>query len=463
VAVECLCTWSWLADRCADAGLPFGLGQALSMQAIHGGKATNDPSDSPTMAARRRGGRLPQASVSPAQRRATRDLRRRRMPLAHQRAELLAHVHNTPSQSPLPASGTKLASTAHRAGGAARWAAPAVPQRIAVDRALIPSDAALLRDVALPSVTTARPHAAHPRALRHTVPGIGTILRLVRLDDRQAITRFPRGQDCRASCRLVQCAQAAAGTRWGPSGATSGQAHLTGAFAEAAVLCLRDHAAAPTSLARLEKKQDQGQAWTIWAPKVARAVYDRLHRQVACEREKLFHPAGRGAEAPAAARDHNGKPLTEALDTAAGLASVNAKTPLGPHPRSPVPVLGPPLSLLLHAARGAHGRRGRLLTRAGRSLDNVERCAQPLTRTGGGHRDISRSPSTHVSLHASPRRREHRKTCVGQPRSVAPGHSKPVRPRPRLLTTPGTQRREKTTKTVHRGRVSLDNRGPHTG
>src|SRR5215467_12453528 len=59
VAVACLFTWSWLADLCADQGSPCVLGQALSMQAIHGGKAKNDKIDSPKMAALLRGGMLP--------------------------------------------------------------------------------------------------------------------------------------------------------------------------------------------------------------------------------------------------------------------------------------------------------------------------------------------------------------------------------------------------------------------
>ena len=78
VCVAGLFSWYWLADLCAPAGLPFVLGHALSMPAIHGGKATNAKLDAQKIAVLRRGGRLPQASVSPAARRATRDLLRRR-------------------------------------------------------------------------------------------------------------------------------------------------------------------------------------------------------------------------------------------------------------------------------------------------------------------------------------------------------------------------------------------------
>jgi hypothetical protein len=61
VAVECMFTWYWLADLCADAGIPFVLGHALYMKAIHGGKAKNDTIDSQKIAALLRGGMLPQS------------------------------------------------------------------------------------------------------------------------------------------------------------------------------------------------------------------------------------------------------------------------------------------------------------------------------------------------------------------------------------------------------------------
>jgi hypothetical protein len=42
VCVECLFTWYWLADLCANENIPFVLGHALYMKAIQGGKAKND-------------------------------------------------------------------------------------------------------------------------------------------------------------------------------------------------------------------------------------------------------------------------------------------------------------------------------------------------------------------------------------------------------------------------------------
>ena len=61
VAMECIFTWYWLANLCERAGIAFVLGHALSMKAIHGGKAKNDKIDAHKIAVLLRGGMLPQA------------------------------------------------------------------------------------------------------------------------------------------------------------------------------------------------------------------------------------------------------------------------------------------------------------------------------------------------------------------------------------------------------------------
>jgi hypothetical protein len=142
-------TWYWLADLCAAEGIPFVLGHALYMKAIHGGKAKNDKIDAQKIAVLLRGGMLPQAYVYPAAMRATRDLLRRRMHLAHKRGELLAHVQNTNSQYNLPAIGKNIAYKANRDGVAERFADPAVYKSIEVDLSLIDYYDHLLRDLEL--------------------------------------------------------------------------------------------------------------------------------------------------------------------------------------------------------------------------------------------------------------------------------------------------------------------------
>jgi hypothetical protein len=181
VAVACLFPWSWLAALGADAGMAFVLGHALSMQALHGGKANNDKRDAQKIAARLRGGLLPPADVSPAEMRATRARLRRRTPLLRKRAALLAPGQNTHSPYTRPAMGQTIASKANRTGVAERCDAAAVPTNIAVDLALITSDDARRTARAFSMVKTAQQHAAPTCYRRRAIPGVGTILALVLL------------------------------------------------------------------------------------------------------------------------------------------------------------------------------------------------------------------------------------------------------------------------------------------
>jgi len=205
------------------------------------------------------------------------------MPLARKRGALLAHVHHTNRQYHLPAIGKNIAYKTNRDGVAARCADPAVHKSIAGDRALITSYDALLRDVARTIVNTAQHHDAPTLYLRPTVPGLGQILSLVLLYAIHQIDRFPRGQDCASSCRLGTCAKASAGKRSGTSGTTIGHAPLQWACSAAAVFFLRENPAGQKFLARLEKKQSTGQALTIVAHPLARAVSDLLQHTTACD------------------------------------------------------------------------------------------------------------------------------------------------------------------------------------
>ena len=272
-----------------NEGIPFVLGHALYMKAIHGGKAKNDKIDAHKIAVLLRGGMLPQAYVYPAEMRATRDLLRRRMHLARKRGELLAHVQNTNSQYNLPAIGKKIAYKTNRDGVAERFADPAVQKSIEVDLALIPYYDELLRDVELTIVKTAKHHDANTLYLLQTVPGIGKILSLVLLYEIHEIARFPRVQDFASYCRLVKCAKESAGKRYGTSGTKIGNAHLKWAFSEAAVLFLRDHPAGQKCLARLEKKHRKGKALTILAHKWARAVYLMFKHKTAFDMDTFLH------------------------------------------------------------------------------------------------------------------------------------------------------------------------------
>jgi hypothetical protein len=94
----------------------------------------------------------------------------------------------------------------------------------------------------------------------------------VLLYDIHDIPRFPWGHDCLSECRLVKGSKESAGKRDGTAGTKSGNAHLTGACSEAAVLFLRAHPAGHTSLTTLEKKHGSGTALPLVGQQLGRTV-----------------------------------------------------------------------------------------------------------------------------------------------------------------------------------------------
>jgi transposase len=276
VAVECIFTWYWLADLCAREGIPFVLGHALYMKAIHGGKAKNDKIDALKIAALLRGGMIPMAYVYPREMRSPRDLLRRRLYLVRKRGQLLAHVQNTHHQYNLPQPSRKILYKANRAGLAERFDDPAVRKSIAIDLELVDHYDLLIRDLELDLVRTVK--VAEPQTFHRlrSVPGIGKILALTLLYEIHDVTRFPRVQDFASYARLVKCARESSGKRLGTAGAKIGNAHLKWALSEAAVLFLRGNPRAQSFLQRLRRKHGRAKALSILAHKLGRAIYHML-------------------------------------------------------------------------------------------------------------------------------------------------------------------------------------------
>jgi hypothetical protein len=65
LGVECIFAWYWLVDLSRREGIPFALGHARYMMAIHGGKAKNDCLDAGKIARLMRGGTFPLAYALP--------------------------------------------------------------------------------------------------------------------------------------------------------------------------------------------------------------------------------------------------------------------------------------------------------------------------------------------------------------------------------------------------------------
>ena len=280
VACECLFTWYWLADLCAEEQIPFVLGHALYMKAIHGGKAKNDRIDAKKIAVLLRGGMLPQAYVYPPGMRETRDLLRRRLHLVRKRGQLLAHLQNLRHTYNRGAFEKRIAYPSNREGVVAHFAGePMVQANAALDLSLLDHYDRLLVDLELRLVRQAKREAPRGFHLLLSIPGIGKVLAMTIVYELHDVHRFERVQQFASYARLVKCAKESAGKRKGTSGAKMGNVHLKWAFSEAAVLFVRHSAEAKALLARLTKRHGKGKALSILAHKIGRAAYYVLVRE----------------------------------------------------------------------------------------------------------------------------------------------------------------------------------------
>ena len=288
VGAECIFCWYWLADLCADQDIPFVLGHALYMKAIHGGKAKNDKIDAHKIAVLLRGGAFPTAYVYPRGMRATRDLLRRRLLFVRRRSELFTHIRITFHQFNLPAPAGRLREPRARVGLLDAIGDPMVRANIEADLAL----AERLDKIIGSLERTIRRQAKidDPETLRllKTIPGVGRILALTLLYEIHDIARFARVGDFLSYARLVKSQTSSAGRVTGTSGAKIGNAHLKWAYSEAAVLFLQKNPRGQRLIQRLRSKHGKGKALSILAARLGRASYFMLRRSSAFDMDRFI-------------------------------------------------------------------------------------------------------------------------------------------------------------------------------
>lgn len=288
VCVECMFCWYWIADFCREHHIPFVLAHALYLKAIHGGKTKNDKIDSRKIAMLLRGGNIPMAYAYPKERRAIRDLLRRRMHLMRKRSELLSHIVNTNSQYNLPPFPKKIAYKGNRNGIAERFADPHVQKSIELDLGVIDTYDRQLREVEHYIEKHAK--TCDPTALYRlkTIPGVGLILSLVLLYEIDDIKRFPKVQDFSSYARLIRPQKISDGKWAGKSNKKIGNAHLKWAISETAIIMLRESERVKKMVARLEKRHGKGKALGIFSHKIGRAIYFMLKNDQAFDMNRFI-------------------------------------------------------------------------------------------------------------------------------------------------------------------------------
>jgi transposase len=282
--------WYWVADLCQQHGIPFVLGHALYMKAIHGGKAKNDRIDAGKLARLLRGGTFPIAYAYPKGMRATRDLLRRRTYLVRKRAELFTHLQILNAQYNLAPFPKKLSFAANRTemNVAERFADKSVQKSAAVNLAVIDRLDEVIGALELYLVRTAKVDDVQTFHRRRTIPGVGKVLALILLYEMHDVARFARAGQFLSYARLVRCAHESAGKKLGSGGKKIGNAHLRWAFAEAACLFLRSSERAKQWKQKQAALRGEGKALAILAARLGRAVYHMLRKCEAFDEARFW-------------------------------------------------------------------------------------------------------------------------------------------------------------------------------
>jgi transposase len=295
IGAECMFAWYWVADFCVEQDIPFVLGHALYMKAVHGGKAKNDRIDAGKIARLLRGGNFPLAYAYPKGMRETRDLLRRRTYLVRKRAELLTHLQILNAQYNLAPYPKRLSFAANRIemNVAERFADPSVQKSAAVNLTLIDRLDELIGDLELYLVRTAKVDDLQTFYRLRSIPGVGKVLALILLYEMHDVQRFDSAGQFLSYARLVRCAHESAGKKLGTGGKKIGNAHLRWAFAEGACLFLRASERAKQWKQKQAAQRGEGKALAILAARLGRAVYHMLRKGEAFDEERFWSGASR--------------------------------------------------------------------------------------------------------------------------------------------------------------------------
>jgi len=288
LAVECIFTWYWVADFCAENNIPFILGHALYMKAIHGSKTKNDRIDSHKIAALLRAGIIPMAYVYPSEMRATRDLLRRRMFFKHKRSELLGHIENSRHQYLIPEFHKKIAYKSNRKGIAEQFPNPSTQMSIQTDLDLLTIYDKKIQELELFITQHAKAHNPNDHYLLQTMPGVGKVISLIILYEIHDINRFPRVQDFASYARLIRPRKESAGKSYPGANRKIGNAYLKWAFSEVAILFIRESDEVKAYHQMLKNKHGKAKALAILSHRMGRTVYYMLKNKEAFDMNKFL-------------------------------------------------------------------------------------------------------------------------------------------------------------------------------
>lgn len=287
ISAESTYAWYWLADLCADNGLEFILGHALYMKAIHGAKVKNDRIDSRKIAMLTQTGMFPVAYVYPKAKRSIRDLLRRRLYFAQERADMFCHIQLMNTQVNNPGLGRITRSNYKKKTISAVFNDEHMQKSIDSDLKLISEYDEVIRELEVYILEHTRQYWRQELNIIQSIYGVGDIISLTILYEMGNIERFPTVGEFVSYCRLIRCTHESAGKKYLGSNKKIGNPYLKRVFGEAAVFVVKFNPNIEKYFNRLVNKKGKPKAYGIISRKLAQAVYHMLKTKKVFD-EKLF-------------------------------------------------------------------------------------------------------------------------------------------------------------------------------
>jgi transposase len=287
IGVESTYNYYWLADACRFNKIPFYLGHAYYMKSIHGGKKKNDKIDSKKIADLMRSNHLPKAYSYPHERRATRDLLRRRHRYGHIRSEAYTHIQCTFHQHEKYISPSAVRNKCERHLLVDAFDDPILKTMLEADLETIYFLDPKIKQLENIIRKQAKDYDRDYHTLLQSVPGLGDILSLIVLYEIDDINRFPSAQRFCSYARLVRGSYESAGKRLGQGKIKIGNPWLKYAIADIIIHAERTSPYIAQFYQRLQKQYGLKRAKSIISHKFGVAIYYMLKNKQVFD-EKRF-------------------------------------------------------------------------------------------------------------------------------------------------------------------------------
>lgn len=277
VGVESTHNYYWFYDACRKEGIPFYLGHAYYLRAIRGKKKKDDKIDSKTLSDLMRTNFFPIGYPYPEEKRAVRDLLRRRCKMVQLRAGLYNHIHLIHSQQGiLDLTLSELKSKEERKELINKFDDEDIRLTIQSDLNLIAQLDQQISQIEKRIKEKVKIDDEQLYKLLQSYPGIGEIISLIILYEIDRIERFPTVQKFSSYCRVVKTQRESNGKRTDNKNQKIGNPYLKWALSQAAIFAIKSSPEIKKYYETLSRKMGKKKARAVLRHRIAVAIYYTL-------------------------------------------------------------------------------------------------------------------------------------------------------------------------------------------